>query len=485
MAEIDQERIRQIVAQVVRSLREEGIIPGPTTAERPAPAVQPAPARAEGEDGVFDEVEAAIEAAEEAQRRLMELGIEKRAEIIQAMRRTALEHSEELARMAVEETGMGRYEHKVLKNRNAALYTPGIEDIVPQVQTGDDGMTLVERVPFGVINALCPSTNPTSTVINNGICMIAAGNSIVFSPHPGAKNCTIRTMVLLNRAIVQAGGPPNLMVAIREPSLRIAKQIMEHPKIAMVVATGGAGVVRAALTSGKKAITAGPGNPVALVDETADIPKAARDITEGAFFDNNLLCIGEKSILVLEQVADKLIDEMVSYGCYLLRGDEVRAVESLVIQNGHPAREFIGKDANLILERAGIRPGRDVKIIIFEAHPEHPIVVEEFLMPVVPIVRVRDFDQAVKLAVRIEGGNRHTAIIHSKDIDRITKFAKEIQTTILVVNGPSYACAGVEGEGFVAMTISGPTGEGFTRPSTFTRERRVVLVKGISLNTLY
>jgi propionaldehyde dehydrogenase len=478
MAEIDQDKIREIVIQVVRSLREQGDLPAaPTQPRRPV-------ARAAVEDGLFDDVDEAVKAAQEAQRKLMELGLEGRKRIIQAIRDAALENSEMLAQMAVEETQMGRFEHKVMKNRNSALYTPGIEDIIPQVQTGDDGMTLVEYMPFGVINAICPITNPTSTVINNGICMISAGNSIVFSPHPGAKNCTIKTMTILNQAILSAGGPPNLMVAMREPSLRLAKQIMDHPDVSMLVATGGGSVVRAALSSGKKAIAAGPGNPPVVVDETADVAKAARDITEGSFFDNNLLCIGEKSVFVVESVAVELIKGMIENGCYLLEGRELEAVESLVIQEGHPVREYIGKDASYILERAGIRTGREIKVLIFETHPDHPIVVEEFLMPIVPIVRTRDFKEAVEMAVKTEAGNQHTAIIHSRDLSRITEFAKAIQTTVLVVNGPSYACAGVEGEGFVAMTIAGPTGEGFTKPSTFTRERRVTLVKGVSINTL-
>jgi len=477
MAEIDQDKIREIVIQVVRSLREQGSLP--ERREQP-----PRPAYRTSMDGVFDDVDEAVKAAKEAQKQLIQLGMEGRKRIIQAMRDAALKNSEMLARMAAEETQMGRYEHKVMKNQYAALYTPGVEDILPQVQTGDDGMTLVEHTPFGVINAICPITNPTSTVINNGICMISAGNSIVFSPHPGAKECTIRAMTILNRAIIETSGPPNLMVAMREPSLRLAKRIMDHPDVNMIVATGGGSVVRAALSSGKKAIAAGPGNPPVVVDETADIAKAARDVTEGSFFDNNLLCIGEKSVFALQDVADDFIEGMIENGCYLLKGRELEAVESLVIQEGHPVREYIGKDASYILQHAGIRVRDDIKVLIFETDSDHPIVLEEFLMPIVPIVRAGSFKEAVDMAVKAEGGNRHTAIIHSRDISRITEFARAIQTTVLVVNGPSYACAGLEGEGFVAMTIAGPTGEGFTKPSTFARERRVTLVKGISVNTL-
>jgi len=314
--------------------------------------------------------------------------------------------------------------------------------------------------------------------------MIAAGNSIVYSPHPGAKECTQKTMTLINEAIVEAGGPADLQTCVAEPSLRTAKQIMEHPKIQMVVATGGGSVVKAAMSTGKKAIAAGPGNPPVIVDETADIKKAGRDIIAGSSFDNNILCIGEKTVFVLEEVANSLMDELEKNGGQFVNNVELKKVEDLLVKDGGMNREYVGKDASDILADAGIRAKQDVLMILAETSTDHIFVTEEFLMPILPIVRVKTFDGAVQLAVKTEGGNGHTAIIHSKNIDNITKYAKAIGTTVFVVNAPSYASEGLEGEGFLAMTIAGPTGEGFTRPRHFTRERRTTFASSASVYSL-
>jgi len=472
MPEVEQDRIKEIVEQVVRNLREEGAIS------------QDLATTSSGSNGIFEDVDAAINAAEEAQKQLVELSIEKRKEIIDAMRKKALENSQMLAEMAIEETEVGRMEHKVMKNDGAANLSPGVEDLCSNAMTGSDGLLLIEGSPYGIINAITPITNPTSTVINNGIIMIAAGNSVIYSPHPGAKESTQKTMTLLNEAIVAAGGPANLQTCVAEPSLRTAKQIMEHPKIQMVVATGGGSVVKAALSTGKKAIAAGPGNPPVIVDETADISKAGHDIIAGSSFDNNILCIGEKAVFVLEEVANNLMNELEKNGGQFVSNVELKKIEELLVQEGGMNKDYIGKDASVILEGADIRPKDGVLMILMETPADHIFVVEEFLMPVLPIVRVKTFDGAVELAVKTEGGNGHTAIIHSKNIDNITKYARAINTTVFVVNAPSYACEGLEGEGFLAMTIAGPTGEGFTRPRNFTRERRTTFAGSASVHSL-
>lgn len=477
MAEIDQDRIQRIVAQVVRSLRTEGEIP-----QLPEDASPPSVPTGLG-NGTFEDVDAAIDAAEEAQRRFVQLGLAKRKEIIEAIRKVSLENARMLAEMAYEETQMGVLEHKVMKNEGAANFSPGVEDIISEAVTGDDGLLLIESAPFGVINAIAPVTNPTSTVINNSIIMLAAGNSIIYSPHPAAKNCSQKTMTLIHEAIVGAGGPENLLVCVAEPSLRTAKQIMDHPKVAMIVATGGGSVVKAALSSGKKAIAAGPGNPPVIVDETADIAQAARDIIAGASFDNNILCIGEKAVFVLEEVAGDLLNELEKNGGYLANETALKAVEELVLEEGSMKREYIGKDATIILDGIGVQASADVKIIVVETLADNIFVEEEILMPILPVIRVKTFDEAVGLAVATEHGYRHTAIIHSKDNDRITQFGRVIGTTVFVVNAPSYASEGLGGEGFLAMTVAGPTGEGFTRPRTFTRERRLTFAGGISVYT--
>jgi propionaldehyde dehydrogenase len=474
MAEVEQDRIRQIVEQVVRNLREEGAIPRGL-----------APTATGMGNGIFETVDAAIDAAEEAQKFwLMEFNFEKRKEIIDVIRQTSLKNARMLAEMAVEETKMGRLEHKVMKNEGAANLSPGVEDLSSEAVSGSNGLLLIEHVPYGVINAITPITNPTSTVINNSIIMIAAGNSVIYSPHPGAKKSTQKTMTLLNEAIVEAGGPANLQTCVAEPTLRTAKQIMEHPKVKMIVATGGGSVVKAALSTGKKAIAAGPGNPPVIVDETADIPKAGRDIIAGSSFDNNILCIGEKSVFVLEEVANSLMDELEKNGGQFVTNVELKKIEALLVKDGGMNRDYVGKDASVILADAGIKAKTDVLMILAETSADHIFVKEEFLMPILPVVRVKTFDGAVQLAVKTEGGNRHTAIIHSKNIDNITKYARAVGTTVFVVNAPSYASEGLEGEGFLAMTIAGPTGEGFTRPVHFTRERRTTFASAASVHTL-
>ncbi|WXJ94619.1 Succinate-semialdehyde dehydrogenase (acetylating) [Neomoorella carbonis] len=468
--EMQVEEIVRIVVEQVRSrlLADEG---GPA-------AIAPSHST-----GIFDEIEEAVAAASEAQAALLRLGLEKRGEIIQAMRNAAVANAEVFARMAVEETGMGRFQDKVTKNLVAALKTPGIEDIRPEVMSGDHGLTLEERQPFGVIASITPSTNPSETVVNNGIGMIAAGNSVVISPHPGAKGVTLKAVEVLNQAIQEAGGPPNLLVSVREPTIQKTQDLIKHPKISLVVATGGPGVVQAVLCSGKKAIGAGAGNPPAIVDDTADICKAARDIVAGNSFDNGINCIGEKEVLVVETVADQLIEEMQKCGAYLLRNKEEieRLVRLVTTQEGQINKAFVGKDATSILKEIGISAPKDTKSIIFEVQADHVTVMEEFLMPILPIVRVKDINEAIELAVCIEGGRHHTAVIHSKNVDNMTRFALAIKTTIFVKNGPSFNGVGIGGEGYTTMTIAGPTGEGLTSARNFTRVQRCVLVEGFNL----
>ena len=475
MAEIDQEKIRSIVAQVIENIKKQGLIDDSDLQKSSLSS------NVKGQSGVFPDVESAIRSAKYAQKELIAMGMEKRKEIIIAIRETGIKNARMLAEMTVQETGMGRVEDKVQKNEGAAGLTPGIEDLTSEVKTGNRGILLVEWTPYGLINAITPSTNPTSTVIHNSICMISAGNSVIFSPHPLAKECTLKAMTLINDAIVKVGGPENLLVSVADPTLRTAKEIMDHPDVDMIVATGGAGVVRVALSSGKKALAAGPGNPPVIVDETANISKSAIHITNGASFDNNLLCIGEKEVFVVQEVADKLIDEMVKNGCYLAKGREANAVADLVTEDGKPNKDYIGKDASYILERAGIRASSNTRVVILETDADHPLVMHEYLMPVLPIVKVRNFEEALEYALKAEQGFRHTSIIHSKNIDRITKFVQTMRTTVMVVNGCSLASMGFEAEGIITLTIAGTTGEGYTTPKNFAQQSRITMVDSISV----
>jgi len=296
-----------------------------------------------------------------------------------------------------------------------------------------------------------------------------------------AKECTLKAMALINEAIVKHGGPNDTLVSVAEPTLKTAEQIMKHPDIDVVVATGGAGVVRAALSSGKKTLAAGPGNPPVVVDETADIQKAAISITKGASFDNNLLCIGEKEIFVVKEVADRFLSEMAKNGCYIAQGREADSVINKVMENSKPNKSYIGKDASYILDHSGIKTSGSVKCVLVETGFEHPLVQEEFLMPVVPVVRVNNFEEALGSAIRAEHGFHHTSIVHSKNMDRITSFTQALQTTVIVINGSSLASMGIDAEGIITLTIAGTTGEGYTTPRHFTRQSRITMVDSLSV----
>ncbi len=433
--------------------------------------------------GIFESMDDAVEAAHKAQREYFEYTLADRQRFIDAIRAHLRTKVDEMARRVTEETGMGNFPHKVIKNQLVLDQTPGVEDLQSGVFTGDRGLTLLEFAPFGVIGAITPSTNPTETIMCNSIGMLAAGNSVVFSPHPGAKNISIDTVVWINEALIKAGAPENLVVTVAEPSMEAVGRMMKHPLVSMLCATGGPGVVRAVLSSGKKAIGAGAGNPPVVVDETADIEKAAKAIIDGCSFDNNLPCIAEKECIVVDQVADYLIFQMQKYGAYLIEDRETitRLRDLVVTETGAPNKAFIGKDAHVILKEIGIDAGEEIRAIICETPGNHVFAEEELMMPILPIIRVGDVQEAMKLGVKLERGLRHTAMIHSKNIDTLTEFARVIQTTILVKNGPSYAGIGVGGEGYTTFTIAGPTGEGLTSASAFTRKRRCVLVDGFAI----
>lgn len=426
--------------------------------------------------GVFDDMNQAIEAAKEAQLVVKKMSMDQREKIISAIRKKTIEHAETLARMAVEETGMGNVGHKILKHQLVAEKTPGTEDITTTAWSGDRGLTLVEMGPFGVIGAITPCTNPSETIICNTIGMLAGGNTVVFNPHPAAIKTSNFAVQLINEASLSAGGPVNIACSVRKPTLDSSKIMMSHQDIPLIAATGGPGVVTAVLQSGKRGIGAGAGNPPVLVDETADIRKAAEDIINGCTFDNNLPCIAEKEVVAIDAIANELMNYMVKeQGCYAITKEQQEKLTNLVITPKGLNRNCVGKDARTLLGMIGIDVPSNIRCIIFEGEKEHPLISEELMMPILGIVRAKSFDDAVEKAVWLEHGNRHSAHIHSKNVDRITTYAKAIDTAILVKNAPSYAAIGFGGEGFCTFTIASRTGEGLTSASTFTKRRRCVM----------
>ena len=470
--------LEEIIAKVVKELNEATMgdfapLMAPTSANFGATTLGA---------GIFTEMNSAIEACAIAQKEFVKLPHAKKGEIADAIKQLAIDKAEQLAKIAHEETGLGNYEDKIIKTKLVGLKTPGIEDLHTESFTGDNGLTLVELSPFGVIGAITPTTNPQETILCNAIGMLAAGNGVVFSPHPSSKKVSATTITLINEVIMYHGGPANLVTTISIPSMDHIETMLKHPKIDMLVATGGPGVVKAVLTSGKKAIGAGAGNPPVVVDETADIEKAAKDIVTGASFDNNILCIAEKEVFVVNQVADYLIFNMQAHGAHLIDNKEDLAkLENLIISNNRPNNSFIGKSATSILSQAGIKHSSGVKLIIVETKKDHIFVQRELMMPVLAIVRASNLQHAIEMAVEAEHGYRHTAIMHSKNVDNLSLFAKAIQTTVFVKNGPSFAGLGVGGEGYVTYTIAGPTGEGLTSTRSFVRKRRCVLVDGFNI----
>lgn len=471
---VDRTEIRRIVEEVVRRYSE-GTAP---------PASTPSNGRSgQASRGIFETVDDCVAAATQAQRRLMEQTLEKRKEIIASVRHTALENARLLSEMAVGETGLGRVEDKVKKKGLVARKTPGVEDLESTVFTGDRGLTLVEMAPFGVIGSITPSTNPGATIINNTISMVSAGNAVVFNPHPSAKATCLRAIELFNGAIEAAGGPPNLISSVRNPNMETSGVLMTHKGVRMLVVTGGPAVVQAALKTGKRAICAGPGNPPVVVDETADLDLAARGIVDGAAFDNNIMCTCEKEAFIVEKVFNDLKSRMKAHKCHELTPRELDLVMQVVVLP--PAygetrtsinRELVGRDAAIIAKRAGLDVPPDTRLLLAEVPFEHPLVQHEQLMPVFPMVRVRDVDQGIELAIKAEHGFNHTAVMYSQHLEHLSTMASAVQCTLFVKNGPSYSSLGMGGEGYTTMTIAGTTGEGVTSARSFTRPRRCTLV---------
>ncbi len=431
-------------------------------------------------NGVFEKMEDAIAAAKKAQPIWADTSLEKKRDVIHSIRNVAIANAETIAKMTLEETKMGRITDKINKLANSAKLTPGIEALHPDAWSGDHGLTIEELAPFGVIGAVTPSTHPVPTLVNNAISMISGGNTVVFNGHPGAKNVFAFGMELLNKAIVSAGGPENIIATVRNPTLDTGRVLFTHPDIRVLVVTGGPGVVKAALQSNKKCITAGPGNPPVVVDETADLEKAAQSIIAGATFDNNLLCTAEKEIFVVDSVADKLMRELEKAGAVRLNSPQIAKLsEKAFLKKGDEIilnRELVGRNASVLAEIVGLKIDDSVRMLYGETKRDHPFVYEEQMMPFMPIVRTKDVDQAIDWAIEAERGYKHTAIMHSKNLEALDKMARLCDCSIFVKNGPSFAGLAVGGEGYISFSIASPTGEGICIARTFTRRRRCTLV---------
>lgn len=463
---ISEEELRKIVAEVVRNL---------------APQAEAAPAASSG-GPVFDTVDEAVAAAKRAQPGFQDLGLGAREKIIAAIREVSRANARRWAEMAVAETGMGRVEDKVVKNMVCIDRTPGVEDLRAVSYTGDKGLTLVEYAPFGVVAAITPSTNAVATIISNAIGILAAGNSVVFSPHPAAKGCVADAVRVLNKAIIAAGGPANLVCAMGKPTQEVTKQLLSHPDTNMNIVTGGPAIVKVAMTSGKpcKTIAAGPGNPPVVVDETAVFPDCAREIIFGCGFDNNVLCIAEKEVIVVEAARARFLEAMRSDPrAYELSRAQMDQLSKLaILEPGREPkvnRDFIGKNPSVIAKAIGLNLSDEVRVLWAEVPNDHPFVVSEQLMPVLPVTFCRDIDSAIELARFAEGDNHHSAGMYSTNVKNMTKMGRRMACSIFVKNGCTLHGLGL-GEGYASMSIGTPTGDGITKTSHFVRPLQCSIV---------
>jgi aldehyde dehydrogenase len=391
--------------------------------------------------------------------------------------------------MEMDETKIGRLEHKIAKLETLGRRTPGVEFMRSEVFSGDHGLAVIEHAPFGVIGAITPVTHSLPTITGNAISMIAAGNTLVVNPHPSGRRVAVEGVRRFNQAIHADLGIDNLICVIAEPTLESANAIFAHPDVALICVTGGPAVARAALNSGKRAIVAGPGNPPVVVDETADLDRAARCIIDGGSYDNNLLCIGEKEVFVVDSVFQPLLDAMERAGAVRLNDQEVeRLTATAITQVGEsesrhdvPGKEYLGKDASVLARAAGRSVSPETQLLFGETDESNPFVPVEQMMPFLPFVRCRDVDEAIAKAKYSEHGFRHTAIIHSNDVRNMTRMGRIMDTTLFVKNGPSYASLGLGGEGYISFSIATPTGEGVTTPLTFSRERRCSMIDDLCI----
>ena len=475
---LDEESLRKIVRGVIQQMG--GVAEKPQCACHSAPAV----VSSASEKGIFYDVNSAVNAAYEGYRQLCKGGMEARKKVVDIVKTMTVANAKEWGTFEYNETKIGKLEHKIGKLEIVKL-VPGVEWIKPDAYSGDHGIMLEEFTPYGVIGAITPVTHSIPTIAGNIINMVAAGNAIVFNPHPGGVKSAVKAIDAFNAEIEKQLGIRNLVCCIANPTLESFDAITKNDLVSIMCITGGPAVVKAAMKSGKKSICAGPGNPPVIVDDTVDMNKAAADIIAGGCFDNNLLCIGEKEIFVLESVADKFMGALDAQGAVKIGGSALDRLTDAVFSNkdGHYVlkRDLVGKDPQLLAQAAGISVSPNAPMLYAQTDANHPFVVEEQMMPMIPVTVVRNFDEAVDAAMKAEHNYKHSAIIHSLDVSRMTQMARALNTTLFVKNGPSTCGLGLAGEGYLSYSIATATGEGISNPKTFTRRRRCVMVDNLNI----
>jgi aldehyde dehydrogenase len=477
---MNQALVEDVVSEVMRRLG------GRATPMRTEAPRREFASEAAGQHGIFSKVDDAVAAATEAQKKLVRLSLDERDGIVKLIKAMCKENAQAWGKMELDETKIGRLDHKIEKLQILEL-VPGVEFLRTSAMSGSNGVCLEEFAPFGVIGIITPVTHSVPTLAANVINMIASGNAIVANPHPSGTQCAAHAVREFNKAIAAKFGAENLITVISPPTLESAEAVFNHRGIALLVVTGGPAVARAALAARKRAIVAGPGNPPVVVDETACLENAAASIVKGGAYDNNLLCIGEKQVFCVESVFDKLMATMEKHGGFILNSSQVDALTRNAFKvdpkdgKQHVNKDFVGRDAAVLAQAAGVRVPPTTQLLVGETDFDHVFVQQEQMMPFVPFVRVRNVDEAIDLAIQSEHGYRHTALIHSRNLDTITRFGRKANVTVFVANGPSMSGLGLGGQGYLSYSIATPTGEGITTPLTFTRTRRIMMTGNLRM----
>lgn len=395
---------------------------------------------------VQESIDLLVQQALKAKEEFLGLNQKQVDEIIKAMTLAGLDRHMELAKMAFEETKRGVYEDKITKNIFATEYiyhSIKYDKTVGIINEDDEADYLEYAEPIGVIAGVTPVTNPTSTTMFKSLICMKTRNPVIFSFHPGAQNCSVAAAQTMVEAAVKAGAPKNCIQWITEPSIEATQALMNHPRVALVLATGGGGMVRSAYSTGKPALGVGPGNVPCYIEKSANIKRAVNDLILSKTFDNGMICASEQGVIVDKEIAQQVKEELKSNNCYFLKQKEMTLLEQLVTNKGTTSLnpDVVGRPAPVIAQMAGFTVPEDTKILLApldEIGPDYPLSREK-LSPILAYFEAKNTEDGLRLCHEMLafGGMGHTAAIHAENKEVIDKFSKKMMTGRIVVNAPS------------------------------------------------
>ncbi len=429
--------------------------------------------------GAKEDIERYVNQSRIAYERFSSFSLRDRMELIQHLREALLLQVEEFAKMEWEETQMGVLTDKEKQIRAAIVATPGASTIQTGASSDEEGLVLEEYFPYGIAVAIHPVNHPVASIINTTIMLLSAGNSMIhLGPMRAAETC-LKLVNRINEIIYEVCGIDNLVQTMPENRRESNLQFLQHPDVALVLVTGGEDLVRMVRGIKKRVIIAGPANPVAIVDTGADLQKAAADIVEAVAFDHNLLCTSEKAVVVVKDALEEFLTRLLFEGSLFLTKEQVLQLENTVFNPEMEVEKgIVGQSVSNLMQLAKISydSSKEYRMIAFLADLSSPFVLEEVAAPILPIVVAEDFDEALELAKSMEQGANHTASIHSKNIDHLSRASRELQTAIFVKNGSSLYGAGLKGNGAVCFQIANVSGEGVISPKDLVRKKKCILL---------